>query len=350
MADGAILTPSHRDYQPAVDTWPERGHGGLVFDRYLPLWQDRGGGLQPERLGLQDPLFQFVRAYQRGAEANAARLERWHQRLDRINAPGLKETFVTTWRLTTGLGADHPIENGFGFDYSIGVPVMRGSAVKGLYRRGAELLGLEPQAIYQLFGSDAPPGRRKAGRRQAGAVVFHDAYPAQWPRLEVDVANVHHRRYYGGQLDHPAETESPVPVLFLTVAPETEFIFRLSPRAAGEPGLDQARECLDFGLELLGIGAKTAVGYGQMLRHSAGKAWVAQQVTALAQEHRTPETDILGGRLLARAWQALDDPQLQADALQEIRGQWQERGWWDEETPPSGKSRKAAWKIYQGME
>lgn len=70
---------------------------------------------------------------------------------------------VTTSPFTTGLGNEHPLENGFAFLDPYGLPYLPGSAVKGVVRRAAEELALfedDPRgwslpAIWWLFGFDA---------------------------------------------------------------------------------------------------------------------------------------------------------------------------------------------------
>lgn len=73
---------------------------------------------------------------------------------------------------TTGLGNEHPLENGFAFLDPYGLPYLPGSGVKGVVRRAAEELALfepDPQgwsipAVWWLFGFDpgsgffTPPG------------------------------------------------------------------------------------------------------------------------------------------------------------------------------------------------
>jgi CRISPR-associated protein Cmr6 len=63
----------------------------------------------------------------------------------------------------------------------------------------------------------------------AGAVVFHDAWPVEWPRLQVDILNNHHAGYYQ-KAEPPGDWDSPVPVYFLSVPPGQRFRFAVSPR------------------------------------------------------------------------------------------------------------------------
>jgi len=77
---------------------------------------------------------------------------------------------VTAWctaPLATGLGMEHPIENGFAFLDPYGLPYLPGSSIKGVLRRAAEELALfEPDAshgwsilaIWWLLGFDATSG------------------------------------------------------------------------------------------------------------------------------------------------------------------------------------------------
>jgi CRISPR-associated protein Cmr6 len=193
------------------------------------------------------------------------RLERALQHWSRYAKRGASRTlrYRVTWRLTLGLGLPSPTENGFVFDPLIGVPYIPGSAVKGLCRRTATVAEMDATEWQRLFGPEQVTADTATFQ---GSVVFLDAYPSRWPRLAVDVVNCHHPTYYRdqGKSDSarwPSETESPVPVFSLTVDHNTEFTFRL---AGQEADLVAMTRLLAQGLDWLGIGAKTAVGYGTM--------------------------------------------------------------------------------------
>lgn len=91
----------------------------------------------------------------------------------------------------TGLGNEHPLENGFSFLNPYGLPYLPGSGVKGVLRRAAEelalgfygdaggwdivslwwLFGFEPTSVYLLGPSDRmPPAQREEAQR------WQDAY------------------------------------------------------------------------------------------------------------------------------------------------------------------------------
>lgn len=251
------------------------GHAGLIWDRYFPVWEWRSDQLS--RSKLHEPLDIFVDAFNKRGQGprNPARdLVRQHRERLLRAVEGLvrtrgravgSPTFRVAGRLVTGLGADHPTGNGFAFDPVIGVPYLPGTLVKGLCRRSAELGDISAAEIAKLFGPEQDDPRSE---KEQGRLSFFGAYPKRWPKLVVDVVNCHHPHYYadlGRRVRHapvPRETESPVPVFFLAVEAGTEFVFPMVAR--NDTDLNTAVGLLRRGLDLLGIGAKTAVGYGFM--------------------------------------------------------------------------------------
>jgi len=75
---------------------------------------------------------------------------------------GYRISTTSTAPFATGLGNEHPIENGFAFLTPYGLPYLAGSGVKGILRRAAEELALENKtqdpngwtwlAVWWLFG------------------------------------------------------------------------------------------------------------------------------------------------------------------------------------------------------
>lgn len=234
-------------------TQPKEANPGLLFDRYLRAWQGDEALVTDKR----PPLQEVVDAVARAGQAGTALLKDQHKRLDQIAAQGRQQIFVTTWNLAIGLGGANPLENGFTFDRALGVPYLPGSAIKGLCRAWA---ALEPESADAAKGIKELLGHRDG----SGDLVILPAYPAKWPRLLLDVVNCHHQKYYGSSQREPAiDHEAPVPVYILAVAPETPFVFRMTSRSGAHERLDQAMRWLAQGLDFLGIGAKTAVGYGR---------------------------------------------------------------------------------------
>ena len=176
-------------------------------------------------------------------------------------------------RFVTGLGLEHPIENGFAWHHSLGVPYLAGSAVKGLTRAFAEtwLNGSEGDQtdIDRIFGAGL----------KAGSVTFLDGLPTRPVRMAAEVATPHlgtwlqsdrSKKYVPTESqreqpeeDVPADWVDPNPIPFLTVERGQTMAFALLPRRSEDRSdCAKARPWLHDALTLLGAGAKTAVGYG----------------------------------------------------------------------------------------
>ena len=114
-----------------------------------------------------------------------------------------------------------------------------------------------------------------------GKIGEVDGLPLKVPalgKLELDVVTCHHRKYYAGpeKPNDPSsvaqwqrewgtapDIEEPNPVVFPAVAPGHIFTFALVPlRATDATLLERARDWLQTGLEIFGLGAKTNAGYG----------------------------------------------------------------------------------------
>lgn len=184
--------------------------------------------------------------------------------------------------LTTGLGIEHPLENGFAFHEPYGLPYLPGSGIKGVLRSAARQL-LEAEAFQDgvywldvLFGSSAS---EEHGGYQRGALTFLDAFPilptltqGRLPEMVVEIMNPHQADYFQKDNTPPHDNAAPTPLFFLALPPGTALVFRVladEGRLAGcGVEIDQARAFLQSALELamewLGFGAKTALGYGHL--------------------------------------------------------------------------------------
>ena len=230
---------------------------------------NRGNGVAGDR----HRLLRLVLARQDAAAPAGARIE--------------ERTVRTDARLAVGMGADHPLENGLTFDRVLGVPYLPATALKGLCRAASRILaGDEADERLRCLGSAESWDFHPDDLRQRGVVCFLDAYPVTVPDLEVDVLTPHYKQYYdaiakdyaavatGRSSQRPVDWDSPNPVSFLTVAAGARFRIRLSC-GTGAPGerrraLEWTWRHLQNGLEFLGLGAKTAVGYGLMSVESRG--------------------------------------------------------------------------------
>ena len=212
---------------------------------------------------------------------------------------------IATAPFTTGLGNEHPLENGFAFLNPYGLPYLPGSGIKGVLRQAARELAsgewgeshgwnaekihllerkgkatIELSVIDVLFGRETEGGDSDHVR---GALSFWDALP-QIPgdSLAVDIMTPHQSHYYqqrqdrkSGDSTSPHDSGAPNPISFLTLPPGTGFAFhvvcdaahleRLAPDLAhGQRWQALLTAAFEHAFEWLGFGAKTAVGYGAM--------------------------------------------------------------------------------------
>ena len=184
----------------------------------------------------------------------------------------------STSPFATGLGLEHPVENGFAFLTPYGMPYLAGSGVKGVARHAAtELRNLGTDgfddAIYYLFGPD-PDSDEDA---QRGALSFWDVFPVPAnERLAVEVMTPHSSHYLqDGRAPHDAGKPNPIPFLAVPAGSEFRFIVTCEPsllpaalRPRWKPLL---MAILQHAFDWLGFGAKTAVGYGALSEDPAAK-------------------------------------------------------------------------------
>lgn len=181
----------------------------------------------------------------------------------------------TQGRLIIGLGIETPLETGLRLHHTYGVPLIPGSAIKGVCAYYAQAIwGLDdPEfqvggSAYQfLFGSEDA----------AGMVTFDDAWidPASVSSsLQADVMTPHQVDYYqekqgpDGKRLPPSDTGDPLPISFLSVKGK----FWLAMRCEGDDRELAGRWhklVEDLALAALqdeGIGGKTRAGYGRLVK------------------------------------------------------------------------------------
>jgi CRISPR/Cas system CMR subunit Cmr6 (Cas7 group RAMP superfamily) len=112
--------------------------------------------------------------------------------------------------------------------------------------------------------------------------------------LELDVLTCHHAAYYSravNQAKQPVkpvatDDEDPIPVMFPTIAPGHVFAFPLYPLSRSGVGEAHARTWLITGLEVFGLGAKTAAGYGWFDGGKSVQEAVTRVLQVQADRHR----------------------------------------------------------------
>jgi len=253
------------------------------------------------------------------------------------SAQSLQLIAQATAPFTTGLGNEHPLENGFAFLNPYGLPYLPGSGVKGVLRQAARELasgewgdahgwcedktfplmqgeGDKRKPVLDqrnkpvmlslldlLFGRETDDGDTEHLR---GALTFWDVIPQiKGDHLAVEIMTPHQSHYYqNGQSPH--DSGSPNPISFLTVPPGSGFTFFITCNTAllarHAPELVENEQwkirltvAFEHAFAWLGFGAKTAVGYGAMHRDEAAENQAEQARLAaaqLAEEERRRES------------------------------------------------------------
>lgn len=277
----------HEDTTPRI--MEDSAHTGLLFDKFCDHWSGPEKKWKPETpkkdKAVKQKFLDDIVNQLKNNDAPDKLLSQYHFRRDALLAAlhGNSYPFKTTWRFISGLGMGHVLETGFVWHRTLGVPYLPGSSVKGLIRAWADPkpdkdgnpCGYgDPQAwdekYKRLFGDSKDMG--------AGCLIVFDAIPESKPNLEVDIMNPHYGDYYSKKpikiksangkeqtIDTPpADYLSPNPIFFLTVASDVPFKFALAPRPGigSSTDLTNGYNLLKEALDNIGIGAKTAVGYG----------------------------------------------------------------------------------------
>lgn len=329
-----------RDVLPKPET---PGHLGLAYAAWAPVGDD-------------------------GKVADGNRAQ-WLAAVAKIAIPGEYSTALQRWResfsapqdrvfelalasrLLIGHGNASATDVGLTVHHTWGVPVIPGSALKGLLahyvdavygpvdperrpweqegeqRARADYQGVHwhgrriergPGAVYRaLFG--APDAREDDAMRErgfdagasAGLVTFHDAL--YMPRggdddrpFAVDVLTVHQKGYYDSSgASGPNDYDSPNPVAFLTVRPRARFLFALSGPADWTA---LAERLLRDALEKWGVGGKTSTGYGRLIARerftASAQRPAAAPSSALPKPGDRVEATLLEERTKKGGWKA----------------------------------------------
>jgi CRISPR-associated protein Cmr6 len=332
---------------------------GHRFYLYLPLWRGDWQRCEPKDCpGLNDKLQALARLSpddEKRMKALAQRQAALARRLG--DAPGEatdpSRVFVRHGTnpapFTTGLGMEHPLENGFAFLTPYGLPYLPGSSVKGVLLQAARELETggafeDPDrdwngaAIEALFGRAPEPATdtedvAETGA-QRGALLFWDVFPELPAQsgLEWEIMAPHQSRYLQDRTnpEPPHDNDPPTPIYFLTVPTGSGFHFyvpcnrALLAQTAPEL-LERDRwhailgQLFDHAFDWLGFGAKTAVGYGAMATNRTAEEQEAAARNA-AEQKREKEREraaMSPGERLAREFldERSDPSQKPYDAL-----------------------------------
>jgi CRISPR-associated protein Cmr6 len=253
-----LIYPIPADTRTAFDKFRADGKQcrnlGLLFERYigyLPEWR-----LDDKRTSPKKDALKHIAETPVERELLDAYIVRWRARTrEAVVLEGNPQ-----WRFLTGLGGKGPLEVGFTFHSLYGVPIIPGSALKGLTRA---FTLLAPDQVSEIAGQRIeerecdPLFLHVFGSQNAhGHTTFFDAIPAEPPTFELDVMNPHYPDYYQSKAP-PANWQSPQPVFFLTLGAKSKFLF-----AVGGAEQERVAAWLVKALADMGVGAKTSAGYG----------------------------------------------------------------------------------------
>lgn len=169
--------------------------------------------------------------------------------------------------LVTGVGINHEaklegeFKLGMHFDWTWGMPVVYGSSVKGVLKSWfAEFYEGDDDLISKLIDDIFEGGKKSIYQRD----IFFDAVIVN--------ANNQHKILASDSITLHGENplKNPTPIAFIKIAPgcTLEFRFRLCDTVVGGMKFSVADK-LDLFKKILttvGIGAKTNVGYGQLMK------------------------------------------------------------------------------------
>lgn len=246
------------------------------------------------------------------------------------------ESLTTAGRLIVGLGSENILETGLRLHHTYGVPIIPGSALKGLASHYCDEVWGQ-----RHLHDEAPPEnkrfRRKRGQgddegdchrllfgttEDGGVITFHDAWIVPQSltdgALRLDVMTPHHPKWQTNEAP-PTDFDSPVPVSFLSVA--GTFDVRLSWLGPVGASQDEAEAWTNLAMRLLqealaewGVGGKTSSGYGRLVpadsvannRQSPPNA--AAKPRDLPKPGRKVEAQLLEERTKKGGWRATHAP------------------------------------------
>ncbi len=215
---------------------------GLGLDRYLTRHATDDDKRQTNR-----PEVSLLEAAcnSQAPEPYRAAYCQWVSHCDHLKVLQFSATLCSS--LAIGIGRSSPLEVGINLHHTYGMPMIPGSAIKGVCRIAAKTQKIDISQV-------------------AGALVFWDAWynpeSMAGKPFHRDVITVHHPKYYGSNgSDWPTDFDDPVPVNFLVVKPGAQFHFAVS--CASESWKAFAFDALTYSLTHLGLGAKTNAGYGR---------------------------------------------------------------------------------------
>jgi CRISPR-associated protein Cmr6 len=305
------MLPLPRGLNGSLRAFAASGNQGLRFNKFVDGW-----GFQKDKYELLDETTGkkrsgkqiWIENFSGKTVGNSVELNHAAQRLAALAAaqsggsPLGPLTLKSVSRFVTGLGYDHATENGFVWHHTLGVPYFPASGIKGMMRAFADhwqALGGAGDVnsatwftrIVELFGNYGPKTKDEPQRGISddqrnptmGRLIVFDALPTVPVKLAAEILTPHDGGWRlngpvpmkdaGGRnlvpetQVSPGDWHNPVPIPFLAVETDNEFQFALGLTRHGTPDdLQEGYILLEAALQWMGIGAKTASGFGRFER------------------------------------------------------------------------------------
>lgn len=228
---------------------------GLLLERYLKNYSQPNDKKEPSARTL---LLEKV-AKTQISESYRRAFERWRDTLRGMpNVTLLRFTVSPDQRLIVGLGSASVLEVSVTLNRIYGVPMIPGSALKGLARHyfTQQIEGNSDKTNYMhdLFGTTD----------SASFFTFFDAWYIPGPAkddcpLQLDIMTPHHPEYYARKTSCPTDFDDPIPISFLSAVGEYLVVLQ-GPTSDWNTF---AFSLLQKALLVDGIGGKTSSGYGR---------------------------------------------------------------------------------------
>lgn len=229
--------------------------------------------------------------------------------------PSRSVRLTTAGRLVVGLGAANVLETGLYLHHTYGVPVIPGSALKGVASHYCnEIWG---QAREEAAVPEECLPFRRGGKfhdllfgttEDGGVVTFHDAWlvpESLRDALRPDVMTPHHQQWQINAAP-PTDFDSPEPVTFLSI----HGVFDVAVSWCGPAGAEAeawttlSMTLLQEALETWGVGGKITSGYGRL---AAARSRPSPQAPR-PQPGQTVEAELLEERTKKGGWKACHKP------------------------------------------
>ncbi len=260
-------------------------HVGLMLSRYLQIRvQDAEKKHPAERCALYKAAIDAAKAAE---SVYKPAYERHCQHLQQAQ-PYKGEDFAVEGRLIVGLGGENVLETGITLHHTYGVPIIPGSALKGLASHYCDQIWGNEETYVENSATRIEAHKFKLGGEwhraifgvtdDSGHIIFHDAWSTPGSLkgdgkhgIILDVMTPHHGDYYVGKdttgrlFPAPTDFDDPNPVTFLSVT--GVFHVAISCGVAGGEGekwVKLASQLLTEALDHWGVGGKTNAGYGRL--------------------------------------------------------------------------------------